>query len=159
MSVGHQPSQESSGGFRPTPLSHDDVFPEPVDVGPRDWGKEILLGVVAGAFSLKRLEMKAGTRGGLQYHRLKHEVAVLLSGSMIVRHVSPSGELTEREVTAGEVVHFAPGMVHQEIAVTDCVLIEASTPHFNDRVRVESEFGEADDSGLPTTVEEQIVAL
>jgi hypothetical protein len=57
------------------------------------------------------------------------------------------------------VVHFAPGMVHQEIAVTDCVLIEASTPHFNDRVRVESEFGEADDSGLPTTVEEQIVAL
>jgi len=159
VSVGHQPSRESSGGFRPTPLSHDDVFPEPVDVGPRDWGKEILLGVVAGAFSLKRLEMKAGTRGGLQYHRLKHEVAVLLSGSMIVRHVSPSGELTEREVTAGEVVHFAPGMVHQEIAVTDCVLIEASTPHFNDRVRVESEFGEADDSGLPTTVEEQIVAL
>ena len=140
-------------------MSHDDMFPEPVDVGPRDWGKEILLGVVAGAFSLKRLEMKAGTRGGLQYHRLKHEVAVLLSGSMIVRHVSPSGELTEREVTAGEVVHFAPGMVHQEIAVTDCVLIEASTPHFNDRVRVESEFGEADDSGLPTTVEEQIVAL
>ena len=159
MSAEHQPGRESSGGFRPTPLSHDDMFPDPVDVGPRDWGNETLLGVVAGAFSLKRLEMRAGTRGGLQYHRLKHEVAVLLSGSMIVRHVSPSGELTEREVTAGEVVHFAPGMVHQEIAVTDCVLIEASTPHFNDRVRVESEFGEADDSGLPTTVEEQIVAL
>ena len=159
MSAEHQPSRGSSGGFRPTPLSHDDMFPEPVDVGPRDWGQEVLLGVVAGAFSLKRLEMKAGTRGGLQYHRLKHEVAVLLSGSMIVRHMSPSGELTEREVTAGGVVHFAPGMVHQEIAVTDCVLIEASTPHFNDRVRVESEFGEADDSGLPTTVEEQIVAL
>lgn len=159
MSAEHQPSREPSGGFRPTPLSHDDVFPEPVDVGPRDWGKETLLGVVAGAFSLKRLEMKAGTRGGLQYHRLKHEVAVLLSGSMIVRHVSPLGALTEREVTAGEVVHFAPGMVHQEIAVTDCVLIEASTPHFNDRVRVESEFGETDDSGLPTTDEEQIVAL
>ena len=136
-----------------------DVFPKPSDLGPRDWGREVVLGVVSGAFSLKRLEMRAGTRGGLQFHRCKHEVAVLISGTMIVRHVAPSGELTEREVSAGEVVHFAPGVVHQEIAVTDCVLIEASTPHFNDRVRVESEFGEADGKGLPTTVEDQIVAL
>ena len=159
MGLGDRVGLKSSGELIFTPLADDDMFPEPVDVGPRDWGREVLLGVVAGAFSLKRLEMKAGTRGGLQFHRLKHEVAVLLSGSMVVRHVSPSGELTEREVSAGEVIHFAPGVVHQEIAVTDCVLIEASTPHFNDRVRVETEFGEDDDTGLPTTVEDQIVAL
>ena len=159
MSASQDPGHSSIGGFEFVPLDDDDLFPQPIDVGPRDWGREILLGVVSGAFSLKRLEMKAGTRGGLQFHRMKHELAVLLSGSMIVRHVSRSGELTEREVSTGEVVHFAPGTIHQEIAVTDCVLIEASTPHFNDRVRVESEFGEADNAGLPTTVEDQIIAL
>ena len=150
---------ESSGRPDFTPLADSDMFPEPVDVGPRDWGREILLGIVSGAFSLKRLEMKAGTRGGLQFHRLKHEVQVLMSGELIVRYVGDGDRLVERLVSPGEVVHFAPGVVHQEIAVTDCVLIEASTPHFNDRVRVEAEFGEADDKGLPTTVEDQIVAL
>ena len=36
--------------------------------------------------------------------------------------------------------HFPPGSIHQR-AITNCEMIEASTPHFNDRVRVEKKFG------------------
>jgi mannose-6-phosphate isomerase len=136
-----------------------DVFPEPVDLGERIWGEEVLLAVVSGRYSLKRLLVRAGCKGGLQYHRLKDEVAVLISGQMIIRTDNGSGELIERIVGPGDVVHFAPGVVHQEEAITDCVLIEASTPHFNDRVRVEEIYGNSETEGLPTTSLEDIVEL
>jgi hypothetical protein len=78
---------------------------------------------------------------------------------MIIRTDNGSGELIERIVGPGDVVHFAPGVVHQEEAITDCVLIEASTPHFNDRVRVEEIYGNSETEGLPTTSLEDIVEL
>jgi hypothetical protein len=59
-------------------------------------------------------------------------------------------------VKAGEVVHFPPGLVHQEEAITDCEIIEASSPHFNDRVRVEENYGFGSPKGLPTTLETEI---
>ena len=136
-----------------------DVFPEPVDLGERIWGEEVLLAVVSGKYSLKRLLVRAGCKGGLQYHRLKDEVAVLISGQMIIRTDNGSGKLIERIVGPGDVVHFAPGVVHQEEAITDCVLIEASTPHFNDRVRVEEIYGNSETEGLPTTSLEDIIEL
>ena len=136
-----------------------DVFPEPLDLGERIWGEEVLLAVVSGKYSLKRLLVKAGCKGGLQYHRLKDEVAVVISGQMIIRTDNGSGKLVERIVGPGDVVHFAPGVVHQEEAITDCVLIEASTPHFNDRVRVEEIYGSSETEGLPTTSFDDIVEL
>jgi mannose-6-phosphate isomerase len=136
-----------------------DVFPEPLDLGERIWGEEVLLAVVSGKYSLKRLLVRAGCKGGLQYHRLKDEVAVVISGQMIIRTDDGSGKLVERTVGPGDVVHFSPGVVHQEEAITDCVLIEASTPHFNDRVRVEEIYGSSETEGLPTTSIDDIVEL
>jgi mannose-6-phosphate isomerase-like protein (cupin superfamily) len=136
-----------------------DVFPEPLDLGERIWGEEVLLAVVSGKYSLKRLLVRAGCKGGLQYHRLKDEVAVVISGQMIIRTDDGSGNLVERIVGPGDVVHFSPGVVHQEEAITDCVLIEASTPHFNDRVRLEEIYLSSDITGLPTTAIDDIVEL
>ncbi len=127
------------------------VFPKPEDLGPRVWGVETLLALVPQKYSVKRLEVKAGHKGGLQFHRLKDEVAVMISGQMIVRFDGGSGVLQERIVGPGEVIHFPPGLVHQEEAITDCVLIEASTPHFNDRVRMEESYGVESSGGLPST--------
>ena len=59
--------------------------------------------------------------------------------------------LREKVVETGSVVHFPPGLVHQEEAITDCEIIEASTPHFNDRVRVEELYGLGAPQGMPTT--------
>ena len=133
------------------------VFPKPEDLGPRVWGVETLLALVPQKYSVKRLEVKAGHKGGLQFHRLKDEVAVMISGQMIVRFDGGSGVLQERIVGPGEVIHFPPGLVHQEEAITDCVLIEASTPHFNDRVRMEESYGVESSGGLPTTELSEII--
>jgi quercetin dioxygenase-like cupin family protein len=47
---------------------------------------------------------------------------------MIIRHDDGSGGLCERLITAGDIFHFRPGVVHQEKAIEDCFIIEASTP-------------------------------
>ena len=133
------------------------VFPKPEDLGPRVWGSETLLALVPQKYSVKRLEIQAGHKGGLQFHRLKDEVAVMVSGQMIVRYDDGTGTMKERIVGPGDVVHFPPGLVHQEEAITDCVLIEASTPHFNDRVRVEAQYGLELEEGLPSTSLEEVI--
>jgi mannose-6-phosphate isomerase len=132
------------------------VFPLAQSVGERPWGTEDLLALVSKQFSVKRLKIKAGNKGGLQYHRYKDEVAIMISGKMLIRYDLGDKILKEKIINAGEVVHFPPGLVHQEEAITDCEIIEASSPHFNDRVRVETNYGFGSPQGLPTTLETEI---
>jgi mannose-6-phosphate isomerase-like protein (cupin superfamily) len=132
------------------------VFPVAQSVGERPWGTEDLLALVSKQFSVKRLKIKAGNKGGLQYHRFKDEVAIMISGQMLIRYDLGDKILQEKIINAGEVVHFPPGLVHQEEAITDCEIIEASSPHFNDRVRVETNYGFGSPQGLPTTLETEI---
>jgi len=132
------------------------LFPKPQSVGERPWGNEDLLALVSESFSVKKLFIKAGNKGGLQFHRKKNEVAVIVSGTMKIRYDIGDGILREKVVCTGDVVHFPPLLVHQEEAITDCLIIEASTPHFNDRVRVEEKYGLGSPQGLPSTEEHEI---
>jgi len=132
------------------------IFPIAQSVGDRPWGSEDLLALVSKQFSVKRLKIKAGSKGGLQYHRFKDEVAIMISGQMLIRYDLGDKMLREKIVNAGDVVHFPPGLVHQEEAITDCEIIEASSPHFNDRVRVEESYGLGKPTGLPTTLEQEV---
>ncbi len=136
---------------------NSEVFPKPEDMGSRTWGKEILLALVPGRYTVKRLEVRAGEKGGLQYHHLKDEVGVMISGEMIVRYDDGTGTLVEKIVGPGDVMHFSPGLVHQTEAITDVVYIESSTPHFNDRVRVEEKYGMELVEGLPSTSLEEVI--
>lgn len=131
-------------------------FPSAESVGPREWGEETLLVLANGKYTMKKLFIKAGKRGGLQYHRKKDEASYVISGKMIVRYENEEGNLIDKEVGPGDWFHFPNGCIHQEIAITDVVRIEVSTPHFNDRVRVEEMFGISDSTGLQTTTEEEI---
>ena len=132
-------------------------FPVSESVGERPWGTEELLVLIPGKLMLKKLFVRAGSKGGLQYHRLKDECGTLISGEMIIRYDDGDGNIIEKKISAGDNFHFSPGTVHQEEAVTDCVIIEGSTPHFNDRVRCEELYGLGSPQGLPSTQEEEIL--
>jgi len=134
-------------------------FPKRETVGPRDWGEEILAAVIPGVLTLKLLKITKGNGGGLQYHRLKQEAGLLLSGKLLVRYENLLGEIEEHIVEEGESFVFPKESIHQEVALEDCVIVEASSPHLNDRVRVEQYFGGAAETGLPTTDEHEIVHL
>ena len=126
-------------------------------MGKRLWGKEILIGLVSKKYSIKKLIMKAGFKGGLQYHRKKDESGYLLSGKLLIRYDDGSGSLKNKILKAGDCFHLPPGFIHQEEALTDCEIIEISTPHFNDRVRVEKKYGIKSEGGLPTTNSSEII--
>lgn len=115
----------------------------------RDWGHEVLVAHTE-TYIGKVLMMNKGTKGGLQYHVEKDETFFLFSGSAIVRS-GEDGKLFETLMLPGQSYHVPPGAVHQVEAVTACVFFEASTPHFDDRVRVEEQYGLIDTGGLPTT--------
>ena len=134
-------------------------FPKSSSVGERDWGKEILLVHSEGNFTMKKLLIKKGFSGGLQYHRKKDEAAYIISGILLVTYENEAGELVKKELKEGNWLHFPKGSIHQETAISDVEIIEVSTPHFNDRVRVEEEFGlnPNDFQGLPTTKENEII--
>ena len=126
------------------------IFSLDQDLGKRDWGTETLIHLAKGQWSMKKIFIKAGSKGGLQYHRIKNEASFLVYGELLIRYVN-EGKLLEKILTKGDSIHFPPSCIHQEEAITDCLLIEVSTPHANDRVRVEKDFNILDESGLPST--------
>ena len=135
------------------------IFPKIKKVGKRNWGEELLLALIPKKISLKLLKLKKGKQGGLQYHRIKNECGFINKGKLLIRYQNKSGKLIEKILNKGDVFHFPPGAIHQEQAITDCEIIEASTPHFNDRVRVEKKFRIKKLNGLPSTKKKDIKLL
>lgn len=133
------------------------IFPSIYEVGPRNWGQEFMICSIPGVLTLKKLVLNAGHKGGLQYHRKKNECGYIISGKLLIRFLDDEEQLVKKTLCSGDVFHFPPMTVHQEEAITDCVIIEASSPHLNDRVRVEKLLGLIEEDGLPTTELKDII--
>tara|TARA_B100000963_G_scaffold89112_1_gene76671 strand:- start:5071 stop:5496 length:426 start_codon:yes stop_codon:yes gene_type:complete len=138
-------------------LNKSFIFPKSKNVGKRLWGKEMLLALVSKKYSFKLLEIKKGKKGGLQYHRKKNECGYIISGKLLVKYDLGDKKLKNKILKKGDVFHFPPKMIHQEQALTNCRIIEVSTPHFNDRVRVEKKFNLKEPKGLKTTKIKDII--
>jgi mannose-6-phosphate isomerase len=132
------------------------IFPKRKTVGQREWGEEILVALIPKKISLKILKIKKGKKGGLQYHRKKNECGIITSGKLKIIFDNGDGKLLTKILKKGDSFHFPPGAIHQEHAITDCQIIEASTPYFNDRVRVEKKFKLKEEFGLRTTKASEI---
>ena len=125
----------------------------------RLWGIEEILVIIPKILSLKLIKINKGMKGGLQYHRLKNECGFILSGKLLVRYDNGSKILKKRILKKGDCFHFPPGSIHQEEALTNVKIIEGSTPHFNDRVRVEKKYNLKSLGGLKTTSKKDIKFL
>jgi len=135
----------------------DIIFPKQEFVGGRDWGEEKLVALIPGVLSLKILTINKGKKGGLQYHHKKNECGYIFSGEMLIRFDKGDGVLNEKILRAGDSFHFPPKSVHQEEALSDCIIVEASTPFFNDRVRVEDVYGSPTKGGLSSVKESDVI--
>jgi mannose-6-phosphate isomerase-like protein (cupin superfamily) len=135
-------------------------FPQPKDLGPRQWGFEELGLVAPGKFTAKKITMHQGAKGGLQYHHKKDEGGYVISGRAVVRYDPGDGSLTERIVGPDDWFCFPQGAVHQVEALEPFSYLEVSTPFLNDRVHVEHEYGiESEAGGLPSTKLEDVVEI
>jgi mannose-6-phosphate isomerase-like protein (cupin superfamily) len=74
-------------------------------------------------------------------HRLKDETMYVLSGRVLM-DVGPDADRLERiELGPGQAIRLQPGTVHRVEAVEDADLLEASTPHLDDLVRLQDRYG------------------
>jgi mannose-6-phosphate isomerase len=112
-----------------------------VTIVPKPWGHETIW-AHTDRYVGKVLHINAGHALSVQYHNRKDETIHLLSGEMIYRvRVGDGDALVDVHLRAGESYRNVPGMVHQMEAVTDCDVLEASTPDLDDVVRLSDRYG------------------
>lgn len=104
-------------------------------LGPKSWGMEVLIAHTP-QYLGKVLFMNKDHGGPLQYHERKDETFYLLSGEALITYHDAKGDRQTRKMHPGMSMHVPPGAVHQVTALEDCVIFEASTPVFEDRVAV-----------------------
>ncbi|HEX6938426.1 MAG TPA: cupin domain-containing protein [Longimicrobiales bacterium] len=106
----------------------------------KPWGHE-LIWANTDRYVGKILHVKAGHALSLQYHERKDETIHLLRGELRFWAGPSVQELKEITLREGESFHVATGTVHRMEAVTDCDILEASTPDLDDVVRLEDRYG------------------
>jgi mannose-6-phosphate isomerase len=106
---------------------------------PKPWGHETIW-AQTDRYVGKILHIEAGKELSVQYHNKKDETVYLLSGEIIynVRHAE---QLEDVQLKVGESFRITPGTVHQMIAITDCDVLEVSTPELDDVVRLSDKYG------------------
>ncbi|HEX8908844.1 MAG TPA: cupin domain-containing protein [Anaeromyxobacteraceae bacterium] len=108
----------------------------------KPWGYE-LWWAFTDRYVGKLLHVRAGESLSLQYHERKDETIHLWSGELTL--VLDEGEgLQEHRLRPGESYRVKPLTKHRMVAVTDCDILEASTPEVEDVVRLEDAYGRAE---------------
>jgi mannose-6-phosphate isomerase len=107
----------------------------------KPWGWE-LIWAVADDYVGKVLFVKAGESLSLQFHNEKDESWYVQGGRAKLELGDVGQSLLNTEVIAeGAGFRFRPGTVHRVTALEDTTILEVSTPHLDDVVRLEDRYG------------------
>ena len=109
----------------------------------KPWGWE-LIWAESEAYVGKILFVRAGQSLSLQFHREKDESWYVESGRAKLELGAVGDAVLKTEVIApGECFRYRPGTVHRVTALEDTTILEVSTPHLDDVVRLEDAYGRA----------------
>jgi mannose-6-phosphate isomerase len=106
----------------------------------KPWGHELVWAETP-RYVAKILVIEAGRRLSLQYHEVKDETVLVLSGRMRLHIDEGDGSMTVVELGPGDSRHVPPGTRHRYEAIERLELAEVSTPELDDVVRLEDDFG------------------
>ena len=109
----------------------------------KPWGKEEWIAYNE-FYALKLISLNEGHRTSLHYHNEKHETYYVDRGRILSWLENENGSIDKKEMEAGSIVEILPGKTHRVEAIEDAILIEVSTPHLDDVIRVEDDFGRGD---------------
>jgi mannose-6-phosphate isomerase-like protein (cupin superfamily) len=102
----------------------------------KPWGREIWI-ARSNRYVGKIIHVKKGHRLSKQYHRFKHETIYADSGCWVLEIGS-----RRRRMRPGDMVVLPPGTVHRFMSpYEDIRILEISTPHLRDVVRLEDDYG------------------
>ena len=112
-----------------------------VSVVEKPWGREVIYASNE-LYIGKIIEINEGARLSLQLHEQKDETIYVLDGTLRLVIGDSPDTLTSRDLSEGVSFRVQTGQVHRYQAPYGSVrVLEVSTPHPNDVVRLEDDYG------------------
>lgn len=106
----------------------------------KPWGYEIWYALTVN-YAGKILHVDQGHRLSLQFHEHKDESCYLLTGRVLLIKGPTADDLSQRTIDPGQTWRNRPGEVHTIEALEDSDVLEVSTPHLDDVVRLQDDYG------------------
>jgi mannose-6-phosphate isomerase-like protein (cupin superfamily) len=98
---------------------------------PKGWGEELII-ENNDKYCGKLLIFKQGCKFSMHYHMIKDETWYVNEGKFLYKWIdTETAETIEQYLKPGDIVRQRPGQPHQLIALTDGVVFEVSTTHFD----------------------------
>lgn len=106
----------------------------------KPWGYELHWVTADKPYMGKLLHINAGVRLSLQMHDQKQESWFLINGQAKVIWDDSSGNLIETELKRDQGYSCAIGQRHRLAGITDCDIIEVSTPETGTTLRLDDDY-------------------
>ncbi|MCA9346024.1 cupin [Candidatus Saccharibacteria bacterium] len=128
--------------FDPTNFSNDSY----VKRVEKPWGYELHWVPEDAPYMGKVLHINSGSRLSLQIHDEKSESWFLINGEAAVIWENNRGELIETKLESGMGYTTKVGQKHRLKGITDCDIIEVSTPELGTTWRLEDDYSRPDET-------------
>lgn len=112
----------------------------------KPWGYELHWVREGEPYIGKILHINTGARLSLQVHDEKQESWFLMNGQANVIWENNKGELIETELQPGQGYSTKVGQKHRLKGVTDCDIVEVSTPEAGTTWRLEDDYARPDET-------------
>lgn len=113
----------------------------------KPWGWEIHFVPDGRPYMGKIIHINAGAKLSLQKHDQKTESWHLMSGkAQVVWEAEEDGELMETELEQGKGYSCEIGQRHRLVGITDCDVVEVSTPEIGTTFRLEDDYSRTDET-------------
>ena len=106
----------------------------------KPWGWELVWAETE-SYVGKLLHVRAGQALSLQYHEVKDEAWLVQEGRASLELGDVGGELETIEIGPGDTFRYPPRTVHRVTAIDDLTVVEISTNHLDDVVRLDDRYG------------------
>lgn len=121
----------------------------------KPWGYELHLAPADAPYMMKIIHVSAGKRLSLQVHDQKQEGWTVMNGQAAVIWENDQGELVTTELRPGQGYNTQIGQKHRLTGVTDCDILETSTPEAGTTWRLEDDFARPHETPEQRDIERQ----
>ncbi|RJQ37871.1 cupin [Candidatus Microgenomates bacterium] len=112
----------------------------------KPWGYELHWTPENKPYMGKIFHINAGAKMSLQIHDQKQESWLLISGKAKVIWDNKNGKLIETELEYEKGFNCEIGQKHRLVGITDCIIIEVSTPETGTTLRLEDDYKRPDET-------------
>lgn len=112
----------------------------------KPWGYEVHWVPADAPYMGKIIHINAGARLSLQVHDEKQESWTIMNGQAAALWENENGELVQTALEPGQGYTTQIGQKHRLIGVTDCDVLEVSTPEKGTTWRLEDDYARPDET-------------